>query len=95
MRRLKYDTDKIEELEFTVCVAPIATEVASEAELRRAGAGGGFGAASDGSGSGSGRSGEAGKEEEAVEVAVVPPGQAFTAKTALLLWLWLEQQCAG
>ena len=99
MCRSKYDTDKIEELEFTVCVAPIATEVASEAEVRRAGgSGGGFGASTTPAGieagsSGSGRSGEA--EAEAEAEVVVPPGQAFTAKTTLLLWLWLEQQCAG
>ena len=89
--RVKYDTDKIEELEFTVCVAPIATEVASEAELRRAG---GFGARSP-AGSEAESSERSGEAEVQAEAEVVPPGQAFTAKTALLLWLWLEQQCAG
>ncbi|KAG1663910.1 hypothetical protein FOA52_002673 [Chlamydomonas sp. UWO 241] len=60
--RSRFGTDKVEDLEFSVCIAPVAEEVAAEAERN----------ATD----------------------EVPAGQAFTARCALLLWLWLEQYCA-
>ncbi|GAX81593.1 hypothetical protein CEUSTIGMA_g9021.t1 [Chlamydomonas eustigma] len=108
--RSKYNTDQLDQLEFSVCVAPIASQVAFEAENRWSSSSGTSSSSSleqqssrplsserhltssQRPDSGTNKSSTAGTgKEQAVHVA---PGQGFTARTALLLWLWLEQQCA-
>lgn len=92
--RDKFNTDKLEDLEFSLCIAPVATEVAAEADLKRAGLGSGTTAASGSRRSGASLSGDT-ADDLPSGGGDVPPGQSFTAKSALMLWLWLEQQCAG
>lgn len=68
--RQRFNTERLEELEYSVCVAPIANEVALAEE------------------------GQHPQQGNGSTVLPPPQGQWWTAKAALLLWLWLDQQCA-
>eukprot|EP00955_Chlamydomonas_euryale_P080521 363431-Chlamydomonas_euryale.AAC.4 len=151
VRRERYGTEQVEELEYTVCIVPIANDVASEVEVRKI-----FGRYmcqesvvlylfvlnacfikccspitelaceeerrtcqqrladhAELVGHSIVRRGRTDpllavvcpptprnaaqerRAEAASDGVDVPPGQSFTARCALLLWLWLEQHCAG
>ena len=91
-QRSIYGTEDMRDLEFSLCITPIAEEVAAEEDLRRSGLPNPPSAAS--SSEARSLSSEAATPSAAASEAV-SPGQSFTAKAALMLWLWLERECAG
>ena len=92
--RSKFGTEEIGDLEYSLCLAPIAEEVAAEEELKRELPPPSPSDAA--SPSPVGTEGEDGEDGGAGGAqGPVSPGQGFTAKAALLLWMWLERECAG